>query len=125
MIAFFSFEVFTRPFLELFGTGSKLYYQFGIMYLRVFLFFVFVNGIQIASTTFFQAIGKARIGAFLSLMKQVIVLLPLLFILPHFMGVEGVMYAAPISDFFAFISAFYFLRREFKRMPHDLRADEI
>lgn len=125
VIAFFSFEVFTRPFLELFGTGSKLYYQFGIMYLRVFLFFVFVNGIQIASTTFFQAIGKARIGAFLSLMKQVIVLLPLLFILPHFMGVEGVMYAAPISDFFAFVSAFYFLRREFKRMPHDLRADEI
>lgn len=91
IIAFLSFEIFTKPFLEIFGTGSKLYFQFGIQYVRVFLFFVFINGIQIASTTFFQAIGKARIGAFLSLMKQVIFLLPLLIILPHYMGVEGVM----------------------------------
>lgn len=123
IIAFLCFEIFTRPFLQLFGTGSELYYQFGMKYLRVFLFFVFLNGIQIASTTFFQAIGKSGIGAFLSLMKQVIVLLPLLFILPHFMGVEGVMYAGPISDLIAFLSALYFLRREFMRMPHDLRVD--
>ncbi|VTT42086.1 MATE family efflux transporter [Streptococcus porcinus] len=123
IIAFLSFEIFTKPFLEIFGTGSKLYFQFGIKYVRVFLFFVFINGIQIASTTFFQAIGKARIGAFLSLMKQVIFLLPLLIILPHYMGVEGVMYAGPISDLIAFLSAFYFLKREFQRMPQELRSE--
>ncbi|MGT2844381.1 MATE family efflux transporter [Streptococcus hongkongensis] len=123
IVAFLCFELFTRQFLQLFGTGSERYYEFGMMYLRIFLFFVFVNGVQIASTTFFQAIGKSGIGAFLSLTKQVIFLLPLLFILPHFMGVDGVMYAGPISDLIAFISALYFLKREFKRMPHDLRAD--
>ena len=123
IICFIGFEVFTRPFLEVFGDGTDLYYQFGMKYVRVFLFFVFLNGVQVSATTFFQAIGKARIGAFLSLMKQVIFLLPLLFILPHFLGVDGVMYAGPISDLIAFIGSLYFLRREFKRMPHDLRAD--
>ncbi|WNZ96352.1 MATE family efflux transporter [Streptococcus iniae] len=125
VIAFLSFELLTKPFLEIFGTGSVLYFQFGMKYVRVFLFFVFLNGVQIASTTFFQAIGKANIGAFLSLTKQVLFLLPLLFVLPQVMGVEGVMYAAPVSDLIAFLSAFYFLRREFKRMPHDLRADGL
>lgn len=63
------------------------------------------------------------IGAFLSLTKQIIFLLPLLFILPHFLGVEGVMFAGPISDVIAFITALTFLKREFNRMPHDLRVD--
>lgn len=117
---FLAFELFPKPFLTLFGHGSALYFQFGIKYVRVFLFFVILNGVQIASTTFFQAIGKASIGAFLSLTKQVIFLLPLLFILPYFFGVEGVMFAGPISDAIAFITALTFLKREFKRMPHDL-----
>ncbi|MGT2888525.1 MATE family efflux transporter [Streptococcus didelphis] len=125
LVAFFSFEIFTHPFLELFGSGSKLYFQFGMKYVRVFLFFVFLNGVQIASTTFFQAIGKASVGAFLSLTKQVIFLLPLLFILPHYMGVEGVMYAGPSSDLIAFILALYFLRREFKSMPTDFQMPHV
>lgn len=123
VIAFLSFELFTKSFLNLFGTGSDLYFQFGMKYVRIFLFFVILNGVQIASTTFFQSIGKASIGAFLSLTKQVIFLLPLLFLLPYFLGVEGVMFAAPISDLIAFITALTLLRREFKRMPHDLRSD--
>ncbi|EHI70421.1 MATE family efflux transporter [Streptococcus ictaluri] len=125
IIAFFSFEVFARSFLNLFGTGSDLYFQFGMKYVRVFLFFVILNGVQIAATTFFQAIGKASIGAFLSLTKQVIFLLPLLLLLPYFFGVEGVMYAGPISDLIAFIAALTLLKREFQRMPHDLRADGL
>ncbi|MGT2745052.1 MATE family efflux transporter [Streptococcus phocae subsp. phocae] len=123
VIAFLSFELFTKSFLNLFGTGSDLYFQFGMKYVRVFLFFVILNGVQIASTTFFQSIGKASIGAFLSLTKQVIFLLPLLFLLPYFLGVEGMMFAGPISDLIAFVTALTLLRREFKRMPHDLRSD--
>lgn len=123
LIAFMSFELFTRQFLELFGTGSELYFELGMRYVRVFLFFVILNGVQISSATFFQAIGKARIGAFLSLIKQVIILLPLLFILPHFFGIDGVIYAGPITDVLAFLISILLLHREFKRMPHDLRAD--
>lgn len=117
LFAFALFMFAPRPLISLFGEGSELYFDFGTKYLRVFLFFTFLNGIQIASTTFFQAIGKAVKGAILSLIKQVIFLLPLLIILPIFLGVEGVMFAAPISDFIAFISAAIMLFFELKHMP--------
>ena len=117
LFAFALFMFAPRPLISLFGEGSELYFEFGTKYLRVFLFFTFLNGVQIASTTFFQAIGKAIKGAILSLIKQVIFLLPLLIVLPIFMGVEGVMFAAPISDLIAFISAAIMLFFELKHMP--------
>lgn len=117
LFAFALFMFMPGPLISLFGEGSDLYFEFGTKYLRVFLFFTFLNGIQIASTTFFQAIGKALKGAILSLIKQVIFLLPLLIILPMFMGVEGVMFAAPISDLIAFIAGSIMLFFELKRMP--------
>lgn len=117
LIAFALFMAIPRPLISLFGEGSELYFEFGVKYLRVFLFFTFLNGVQIASTTFFQAIGKALKGAILSLIKQVIFLLPLLIILPIYMGVDGCMFAAPISDLIAFISAMILVCIELKRMP--------
>lgn len=117
VIAFLAFELFPRQIISIFGSGHGLYFQFAIKYMRIFLFFVFINGIQIAAITFFPSIGKAIKGAILSLSKQVILLLPLLVILPKFMGIDGIMFATPISDFLAFVLAVEFLRREFKRMP--------
>lgn len=117
LLAFIVFECFPRQLIALFGEGTDLYFEFGERYVRVFLFFTILNGIQIASTTFFQAIGKAGKGALLSLTKQVIFLLPLLVILPGFFGVFGVMYAAPVSDLIAFITAVSLLYVELKRMP--------
>lgn len=118
LICFTVFECFPRQLISLFGGGSELYFAFGIKYVRVFLFFTILNGIQIASTTFFQAIGKAGRGALLSLTKQVIFLLPLLVLLPRFMGVEGVMYAGPASDLVAFLTAASLLYMEMKHMPN-------
>ncbi|MBO5776566.1 MAG: MATE family efflux transporter [Clostridia bacterium] len=122
LFAFALFMGFPRALISVFGTGSDLYFEFGIKYLRVSLFFTFLNGIQISSTTFFQAVGKATKGAILSLIKQVIFLLPLLVVLPIFMGVEGVMFAAPISDLIAFIAGLAMLVFELKRMPKESLA---
>ncbi|MDO5100591.1 MAG: MATE family efflux transporter [Eubacteriales bacterium] len=116
LIAFIGFEVFPATLLAIFGEGSALYFEFGTLYIRVFLLLTIVNGVQIASTTFFQAIGKAGKGALLSLLKQVIILLPLLLILPRFFGVYGVIYAGPIVDLIAFITAGVLLLLEMKTM---------
>lgn len=116
VVAFIIFEFFPHQLISLFGGGSDLYFTFGDKYVRVFLMFVILNGIQIASTTFFQAIGKAFIGAILSLTKQIIFLLPLLLILPHYFGVEGIMYAGPVSDFIAFCIAFTMLIIELRKI---------
>lgn len=53
---------------------------------------------QLLSANFFSAIGKPMKGVFLSLTRQVIFLVPLILILPLFLGVTGIMYAAPVAD---------------------------
>ena len=116
-ILFIIFQVFPKQIISLFGEGDKLYFEFAIKYMRIFLAFISLNSIQISIATFFPSIGKAIKGATVSLTKQLIVLFPLLLILPRFFGVEGVIYATPLTDLVAFTVAIIFLINEFKHMP--------
>ena len=77
---------------------------------------VIVNGVQVLSSNFFTAIGKAMNGLLLSLTRQVFFLIPLLLILPLFLGIFGVLLAGPIADFIAFVVSVVLVRREFKRL---------
>ena len=116
-ILFIIFQVFPKQIISLFGEGDKLYFEFAIKYMRIFLAFISLNSIQISIATFFPSIGKAIKGAIVSLTKQLIVLFPLLLTLPRFFGVEGVIYATPLTDLVAFTVAIIFLINEFKHMP--------
>ena len=49
--------------------------------------------------------------------RELSFLIPLVLILPVFMGIEGVMYAGPIADVIAGILAIVFVYREFRSMP--------
>lgn len=62
----------------------------------------FVVGSQATITNFFQCIGKVKISIFLSLSRQLIFLLPMAYIFPLFLDLDGVWYAMPVSDFIAF-----------------------
>jgi Na+-driven multidrug efflux pump len=82
-----------------------------------------VIGFQIIASNYFQAIGKARLATFLSLLRQIIVLLPLIFILPHFWGTAGVWIANPISDFVAAVVSFIYFRREIGKLNCDVPVE--
>lgn len=62
-----------------------------------------VVGFQIISTTYFQSIGKIGVSILLSLVRQVIFLLPLLLILPRYFGLDGIWLTFPVSDVLATI----------------------
>lgn len=115
-ICFLIFEAFPLQIISFFGSGSDLYFEFGTFYMRIFLLMTFVNGAQIASATFFSSIGKANIGSLLSLIKQLIVLLPILILLPHIFNINGIVYATPITDFISFILVFCFIYFEIKNI---------
>lgn len=99
---------------RLFGSGSEEYFRFAEQYFKIFLFFTFINGLQPVSSNFFTSIGKAAKGIFLSLTRQIIFLLPLIIILPMFMGIDGVMYSAPVADFMAAVLVIIFITREMR-----------
>ncbi|MDC8002444.1 MATE family efflux transporter [Aureisphaera galaxeae] len=71
--------------------------------------------IQLIGTSYFQAIGKAMPALLLSLTKQGFFLIPLLLILPPFMGVFGVWISFPIADFLATTVTGYFLNKAVKK----------
>ena len=115
-IAFLIFQVFPRQIIGIFGDGSEMYYAFSERYFRIYLFCTFLNSVQPMSSTFFTSIGKPMKGLFLGLTRQIIFLLPLIVLFPMFLGIDGIMYAGPIADFMAAVTAVFMLRNEMKKM---------
>lgn len=114
-IGFCLFEFFPHQIISIFGSGNELYMEFSVKFMRIFLFMVIVNGVQLLSSNFFTAIGKATRGLLLALTRQVFFLIPLLFLLPLWLGIDGVMLAGPIADFIAFVVSVVLVRKELKR----------
>lgn len=81
------------------------------------LAFVFV-GFQMVTTSFFQCIGMAKVSILLSLSRQILILLPTLYILPLFFGFNGVWLSSPISDLIASGTAYAVLYWYFNSIKH-------
>lgn len=120
-VGFCLFQFFPADIISLFGDGEPLYFEFAILFMRTFLFMVLVNGVQLLSSNFFTAIGKALKGLLLSLTRQVFFLIPLIFLLPLHFGIFGVLLAGPIADFIAFVVSIIFVFREFKVLTSQQR----
>jgi putative MATE family efflux protein len=116
VIAFFMFQIFPREIISLFGDGSELYFQLSEKFFRIFLFFTWLNCLQPITTTFFSSIGKPIKGVFISLTRQIIFFLPILIILPHFFGINGIIYTGPSADLLSAIVTILMTYIEFKSM---------
>ena len=118
IIAFLLFQFAPRQLISIFGDGSEEYFQFSIKYFKIFLFFTFLNFLQPITSNFYTAIGKPIGGIFLSLTRQIIFLLPVLFILPMIVGIDGIMYSGPIADLLAGIVAITMVAIEFRKKEY-------
>lgn len=83
--------------------------------MRIFLFMVIVNSVQLLSSNFFTAIGKATRGLLLALTRQVFFLIPLLLLLPLWLGIDGVILSGPIADFIAFVASVTLVQKELQQ----------
>jgi len=72
-------------------------------------------GFQITGCNYFQAVGKPVQSTILSLSRQVLIFIPLLLILPKFMGIDGAWITAPIADVLAVTITSVFLFYELRR----------
>jgi Na+-driven multidrug efflux pump len=95
------------------------------MGLRIYCSVLPVVGFQIVASSYFQAIGQAKLATFLSLLRQIIVLLPLILLLPKLWGIEGVWIANPVSDLVAAIITFIFFRKELKKLNCGISATDV
>lgn len=116
IITFIAFQTIPREIISLFGSGDELYYQFGVSYFKTFLFMTFLNGAQPITVNFFTAIGKPLKGAIVSLTKQFMFLIPLIYILSSIYGLDGMLYSGPIADTLAFTITMIFVYVEVKHL---------
>ena len=113
---FLVFQLFPRQILSIFGSEDPLFYEFSIHYIRIYLLMTFVNAFQPITSNFFTSIGKAKLGFWMALVRQGLLLIPLLLLLPLALGMDGVLWAGPISDGVAAVLVLVLGAREVRRL---------
>lgn len=102
------FELAPDAVARMFGTPTNIpnpddYWIFAEKTFRIFLSLVTFTCVVKMSSIFFQAAGKPMHAVVASLIRDIVCFIPLIVILPYFLGIEGILYAAPIADGIAMI----------------------
>ena len=112
-IGFLIIQFFPDKMIMGFNNDPELI-DIGVNGMRIFLCMLPLIGGQIIVTNYFQSIGKVKISMFLSLLRQVIILIPMILILPKFLGLDGVWFAQPTADAISSILTAIVIFKEFR-----------
>lgn len=110
-VAVLIFEFCPLVVINIFGAGDALYQEFAVKTFRIYLSLTMVSCIVKMNAIFFQSIGKSAHAIVASLVRDLLCFTPLALILPRVLeraepgtGVDGILYAAPISDLVALVA---------------------
>ena len=108
--------------VKAFITGNDELIALTTQGMYIFLLALPIIGFQVVAGNYFQSTGKASTAVFLTLLRQVIVLIPLLLVLPPMFGLNGVWMAGPISDTVAAIICGSLLIVEWEKINRNIAA---
>lgn len=109
---------FPRQIARIFTTDPTLL-DLSARGIKIDMLVFFVVGSQAVITNFFQCIGKVKVSIFLSLSRQLFLLLPMAYIFPLFWDLDGVWYSMPASDFVSFAMTIPMLMWYMKRLRRE------
>lgn len=126
VFAFLATQIFTTQLVQFFNRDPELI-KVASDGMRIFMIMLPIIGFQIVSANYFQAVGKASKAMFLSLLRQVLVLIPMILILPPIFGLKGVWMAGPIADFTASVVTAIFLFIELRHLDdsHEAQSNAL
>lgn len=110
-------RLFPVQLIQIFNRDPELV-KLGKFCLEAWFFCMPVVGFQIIASNYFQAIGQAKSAMFLTLTRQVIILIPAVILFPRIWGLHGILYAGPFADFVSFLMTaiwFYFGLKRLKQ----------
>ena len=113
IIGFLLVELTPRIMISIFNRDESLM-NIAVYGIRIYLMTLPILGIVIIGPSYFQAIGKAKHSMVLSLLRQCILLIPLILVLPKAFNLTGVWFVQPIADIISAIIIVVFLAGEFK-----------
>lgn len=109
-------QIFPGPILSLFGTQDVHFTDFAIKCLRIYMLGIFTAGFQVVSTSYFQSTGQPLKASILSMLRQLLLLIPLILLLPRVFGLDGILYAGPVADLFSAAIIIAFVGHELSKM---------
>ncbi|MDQ2086603.1 MATE family efflux transporter [Herbivorax sp. ANBcel31] len=125
VVGYVVIRVFPEGIIGMFNKEPEVL-EFGSYALLAWFLCAPVIGFQIIAANFFQAIGRAKSATFLTLTRQVILLIPAIIVFPKIWGINGLLYAAPFADFFSAILTgiwFYYGMKGLKEKPDEISND--
>lgn len=114
-LGFAAIFLFDAAIIRLFNGNAELV-RLGSTGLKTFLAMLPLIGVQLIGANYFQAVGKAKYAIVFNLLRQIILLIPMVYILPNFFGLMGIWLAGPISDLVASVVTAWFVAREIKSL---------
>ena len=124
VIGFIATRVFPHQLAMLFNKDDKALIDMTAEGMKLFFMALPIIGYQIVSSNYFQAIGKPRQSVILGLLRQVIILIPAIIILPTFLGLKGVWIASPVSDILSAILTSFFLVSNIKELNRGIEVQD-
>jgi len=121
---FLGVQVFAEQIVRLFN-GNYALVQLGATGLRLDLLMLPVIGIQLIGANYYQAVGKAGYAILFNLLRQIVLLIPMVFVLSSFLGLTGVWLAGPVADLGAAIVTAWFIIGEMKELSRRAKLQEI
>lgn len=115
LTGFLLIQIFDEKIIRIFNSNPELI-ALGAEGLRIITCMLPLIGAQIVCTTYFQAVGKAKESLLLSMSRQVLILIPMVLLLPHFFGLTGIWISSPVADFASFCLTVGLWIREKKRL---------
>lgn len=110
LLGFLAVELFPKTIILMFNNEPEVV-ELGTRAIRIWFTCLPLLGAQIMSANYFQCIGKIKVASVLNLLRQVIVLIPMILILSSLIGLDGIFIAVPIADLTAFlITIFLFIK---------------
>lgn len=108
-------QLFPQLAISIFNNDAELT-GLAVKGLRIYLLMMPIVGINIVATSYYQSVGKAKMSMFVSLLRQVILLIPFTLILPKFMGLDGVWAAGACADLLSVVITIILIAKEFKSL---------
>ncbi len=117
LIGFFGFLLmyfFPENVVQIFSQNDPELLNVTLRGMNIFMLSLLVEGTVLLTVIYYQSINKVREALFINLGKIFVLLLPLLFILPLFFGLDGVWYASPAAEYIMLVMVLGMLSKEFK-----------
>lgn len=131
IIATIIFQLWPEAVVGIFGSGNALYQEFAVKTFRIYLSLVTVTCLVKMTAVFFQSIGKSTYAVISSVVRDIVCFTPLALILPILLekseggtGINGILYAAPISDLVAIVVILVLTISFFRTLNKEIEVKE-